>query len=305
MRVIGHLLERELRATGFLAPEAGILCGLDRTTGSDVLFLTDADAMRFDAELSYDLAAKIDALATPYSGTGSSEVLQLDDLAVDGAGNGYYDLDADGIGDSDFRPNGGVVIVDRNNPARGSSCGIVQFPVDQANRRITVDFLLGGIAAAGDTALAAPLPGDPVPDLVAIPAHVYRVNNGQLERDGAVIADDVEDLQIAVFFDLDGDGTVDPGEFAGEAAGPLYRSGDPLGPPGAASNADVREIRVSFVVRTQDEDQEFGDSASRRGQFQVTENRVAPVAPNDGYRRRVYTTRVRPRNVGHRVKISG
>ena len=55
---------------------------------------------------------------------------------------------------------------------------------------------------------------------MAVPAHVYWVNpnapNGppQLIRDGMVLANDVEDLQVALFYDVDDDGVVsglDPG----------------------------------------------------------------------------------------------
>jgi hypothetical protein len=112
----------------------------------------------------------------------------------------------------------------------------------------------------------------------------------QLVRDGMVLADGVEDLQFALFYDLDDDGEVDdnvedPGSsnFAGE-----YESDN-------WDNEDLRQIRFNVVVRSA-----AVDPAWSQGQFQVRENRVDPGNDPDGFRRRVFTASVRPRNVGKR-----
>ncbi|NIP93862.1 MAG: hypothetical protein GWO24_10570, partial [Akkermansiaceae bacterium] len=70
--------------------------------------------------------------------------------------------------------------------------------------------------------LAAWNPGDSASQFRAIPAHWYKVENDQLFRDGRVLASGVEDLQFAAFFDLDDDGTVDPGEAPGTAGEVIY-----------------------------------------------------------------------------------
>jgi hypothetical protein len=118
----------------------------------------------------------------------------------------FYDTDGDGVADSDFLESvsplrtGGVIVTDRADPTRGTACGIVT-DVSSGGNTIRVDFTSNGAAPAG-TPLAAGGPGD----LVAVPAHVYTVVNNQLLRDGMVLADSVEDLQFAFFYDLDGDG---------------------------------------------------------------------------------------------------
>ena len=56
---------------------------------------------------------------------------------------------------------------------------------------------------------------------------------------------------------------------------------------------DLREVRMNLVVRSRAEDGDFS------GQPQATENRTA--GPGDGYRRRVYTSTVRPRNMVRRL----
>jgi hypothetical protein len=130
---------------------------------------------------------------------------------------------------------------------------------------------------------------------VAVPAHVYTVVNTQLLRDGMVLADDVEDLQFALFFDVDDDGVMDgeAAEYPGSENGNVYQTN-------LWDSTFLREIRVNIVVRTRNQDPDvLSNPAMARNEWQVTENRVAPGG-FDGFRRRVYTAVVRPRNVGLR-----
>jgi prepilin-type N-terminal cleavage/methylation domain-containing protein len=302
VRAIANLLEREMRVTGLLVPESAAVCGLDSTAASDVLFVTDGEAVRFGSALDYSLGVSVNG---GYSGTSNNDLLQLEDpsgagmrsppdpggtlLTVDGSAT--YDLDGDGVNDADFRQGAGVIVVDRKNPQRGSSCGVITQVPDVAGNTLVVDFRLGG-SAPGGTPLAPRLPGDPGQELVAVPAHVYQVVGTQLLRDGLLLADDVEDLQIGFFYDFDDDGDVDAGETIGHTAANDYESS-------SFDNRELREIQVSFVVRSRAPDPEFGGPNDPQGQFQAAFNRV-PVAGNDRFRRRVYTTSVRPRNVGHR-----
>lgn len=294
LRAIAGLMERELRTTAFMVPEAAAFCGFDDTDDSDFLFVTDSDALDPDGQTLPELGASITA---GYAGTGSNEALSVDGIVVDATP--FYDLDGDGTADSDFLYDpgngrtGGVIVVDRDNPQRGTSCGVL---VGIAANSLVVDFTLGGQASIKPgTPLAAPPPGST--DLVAVPAHYYRVNgNGQLVRDGMVLAEDVEDLQFALFYDVDGDGVV--GAPSNELPG-----SDPAVPTYDSANWDnrvLREIRLAFVVRTQAEDR---DVLERPGQaqntFQTTFNRQDPGG-SDGFRRRVHRTRLRPRNVGLR-----
>lgn len=278
LRAISALLERDVRLTGYLVPEAAAVCGVDETTDSDTLFVTDSNAAQRNGAASNERGASV---TSGYTGT-SPDTLTLDDLAIDGQPT--YDTDSNGVSDSDFRPNGGVIIVDRKNAERGAACGVVT-AVAIAAGTIDVDY------AAGAGNLGAAGPGSPTPEIVAIPAHRYQINNtNQLLRDGTVLANDVEDLQIALFYDVDGDGVITSAatEHPGSAGGNVYT-------PSAWDNRDLREVRVNFVARSRAEDAEFS-----QGQFQSAENRD-PIAGNDGFRRRIFTASVRPRNVGTRV----
>ena len=58
---------------------------------------------------------------------------------------------------------------------------------------------------------------------------------------------------------------------------------------------DLRELRINLVARSRLQDDEF-----TRGRPQALENRNPAGFVNDGYRRRVLSSRIRLRNVGMR-----
>lgn len=275
MRAIADLLERDLRHAGFLVPQGAPVCGVDITTGPDTLYLSDPDPLLTANALSGDLGAVI----TTTIGTmtqGSLYVgIGVDDLILDGSA--FYDTDSNGVADSDFQIGGGVIITDTLNPLRGSMCGTITAINPGAG---TFAFLL---ASNGLAAATQPY------NYVAVPAHEYRVDtaNTNLLRNGMLLARGVEDMQFAVWLDLNDNNTVDPNEYRGNGADPDYLSN-------AVDHADSREMRVSLVTRTRSPDVDFST-----GQTQTTENRV-PIAGNDGFRRRVHTSRSRLRNVANR-----
>ena len=59
LRAIADLLEREVRVTGFMVPEGAAVCGVDQTNGSDVLFVSDADALDPANENQLGISASI------------------------------------------------------------------------------------------------------------------------------------------------------------------------------------------------------------------------------------------------------
>jgi hypothetical protein len=123
--------------------------------------------------------------------------------------------------------------------------------------------------------------------LVAVPALEYRIDSNKFYRNNLLLADGVEDLQVAYFLDSNGNNALDVGEMHG-ISGNNYVA--------AASDAsELRGVRLNIVVRTRSEDERF-----TQGLFQATENRAA-ITTADGYRRRVHTAIVRMRNVGDRV----
>ena len=318
LRAVSGLIERDLRSTGFLVPAAAAVCGWDMPsvaasdTTPDVLYVTDADAI--DPTGVTSLTAQAAQVTAGFTGIGVDDLV-LSSLVVDA--NPFYDLDGDGVAESDFQystapqRNGAVIVVDRNNPQRGASCGVIT-DIDPATNTVEVDFEVrtapNSPAGAGAAPGGTPLGGVPV-DLVAVPAHVYWVNPGpppQLIRDGMILANDVEDLQVAYFFDANGNGIVDgldpafaappevsATEYPGSAAnnfGADYQSG-------AWDNSKLREIRVTVVARTRSEDPDaVANPAMANSVTQAFENRrVGAVA--DGFRRRAITLTVKPRNV--------
>lgn len=276
LRVVAWVLERDARMTGFMVPEAASLCAIDRTNAPDSVWFTDSDAIDTAGQASSELGAEVQS---GYSGSNGLASLQLEDALLDG--QPFYDLDGDGSADSDFQPDAGAILVDTNDPARGTACGIVQAVAGNA-----VDVVFQNAIT--------PSPGGRV---VLIPAHVYTIDTTgptpSLLRNGRLIATSVEDLQLAYFFDRNRDGVIDDptlatGELPGaEGNAPIYDSDD-------WDHSELREVRINLVVRTRATDRD-----NQEGLFQATGNRIAPVG-NDGFRRRVHSSTVRVRNVGFR-----
>jgi type II secretory pathway pseudopilin PulG len=279
MRAIADLMQRDLRHAGFLVPPSAAICVVDFTNGPDWLYVSDADVI----DPLGDLATKGSAFGGDnINGAGAkggknANTVTLN-LVLDG--DPTYDTDANAVNDSDFRVGGGVIVVDRNDADRGVACGQVT-EVDLGANQIKFDAVSPELGALGGVAA-----------LVAIPAHEYRINNlFQLLRDGVELAQGIEDLQVAVFVDLNGNNLDDDDdEYQGDENGPVF---DSL--PAKVNGEQIHEVRVSLVVRTRAEDADFN-----QGQFQATENRGA-VAGNDGFRRRVHTNTVLLRNVYSRT----
>jgi len=276
LRVVAWLFERDARMTGFMVPEAASLCAVDDDLGPDSVWFSDADAIDPNGQQRNALGADVQFGYSPGIGGKS---LVVDDVILDGVP--FYDTDGDGVADADFEIGAGAILVDIDDPARGAACGVV---TRVSPGRVDVDF---------ETAIAP----SPSPRLLLVPAHVYEVNlagvDPVLRRNGRLLATDVEDLQLAFFFDLDGDGVIDdPDQATGELPGGEGGAPDYLA--SAWDNRDLREVRINLVTRTRAD-----DPTNDEGQFQATENRVAPVA-TDGFRRRVHSSTVRVRNVGFR-----
>jgi len=270
-RIIGDVIERDLRHAGFMSPAGGGICVIDNRNAPDIILVTDESAVDPAAENRGDLAARV--MGGAVNVAGGLQTLTVDDMIVEFVNpSPAYDTDANGVADSDFRVGGGVIVTDAANPERGAVCA----RVDQIAlpNQIRIDALSNPLAAATPNA----------PDLALVPARFYQVDaQGRLVRDSIVVATDVEDLQIAVFIDDDDDGDIDPGEYRGTGAGPDLD-------PSAVDLSLAREARASFVLRTRDPDPSF-----TQGMFQSMENRT-PVPGNDGFRRRIWVSTIMLRN---------
>lgn len=277
VRAIASILERDLRHAGMMVPEGAAVCGIDNTTAPDRLYLSDYTAINpVNAIGTFD-GARIQGGVSQVN-TGGPTILDLDTLTIEsGTPDPSYDTDGNGVNDSDFRVNGGVIIVDLMDLDRGSVCGVVT-NVNLVTDSITVDIKTASMTASGGGASA----------LIAVPALEYRINSNQLYRNNLRLADGVEDLQVAYFLDSNGNNSLDVGELYGISGNNYLAS--------ASDASELRAVRFNIVTRTRSEDERF-----TQGFFQATENRAA-VAGQDGYRRRVHTAIVRMRNVGDRVE---
>lgn len=280
LRAISYLIERDLRSTGFMVEEGAAACGIDNTNQPDVLFVTDTEPVNPTKATTAALGATIVA---GYSASASEKLLTVDDVVIDrdaAPADAYFDTSGDGVPDSDFVVGRGAILVDTSNPGLGTACGLVT-AVNAAGNQVRVDFQ-NFISGGGS--------------LVLIPAISYSVDaTGTLLRNGMALASDVEDLQVAYFIDADENGTITtPSEYPGSDASPVdYLSR-------YTDHSKLREIRFNIVVRSRSTDPTYSE-----GFVQATENRGA-VGVNDGFRRRVFTSTVRPRNLGYRgVQASG
>lgn len=277
VRAIASVLERDLRHAGMMVPEIVAACGIDSTTAPDRLYISDYTAVNPEDSIGTFDGARVQGTVSQVNVDPTPTTLNLDTLVMEpDTPDPSYDTDGNGVNDSDFRVDGGVIVADLMDPSRGSACGIVT-NVDLVTKSITIRIKTAALgASAGAYAL------------VAVPALEYRIDSNKLYRNNLLLADGVEDLQIAYFLDSNGNSALDVGEMHG-ISGNNYVA--------AASDArELRGVRLNIVARTRSEDERF-----TQGLFQATENRAA-ITTADGYRRRVHTAIVRMRNIGDRVE---
>jgi prepilin-type N-terminal cleavage/methylation domain-containing protein len=289
LRAIDDLLERDLRHAGLMVPDAVAVCGVDSINGPDILYVSDALAIDVQNDFSTYGGAGIET-GDNASSTGST-VLTLDELIIEPSppNRPAYDTDGNGTNDSDFQVGGGMIIASTTNPTAGVACGTIE-SVNLGSKDISVNVL---------SALSA------TTNLIAVPAHEYRVDGTRLLWNGNALTDAVEDFQVTYIIDNDGNNQVDANnEVFGDdetSAHQLFNQPNPNAGSGAVTLSGsaselVREIRVNIVARTRLEDEEFTS-----GRFQGTENRDVSGVTADGFRRRVITTKVMVRNVAMQI----
>jgi prepilin-type N-terminal cleavage/methylation domain-containing protein len=290
LRAIDDLLERDLRHAGLMVPDAVAVCGVDNINAPDILYLSDALAI--DPQSDFSTYGGADVTSGDADSTGIT-TLMLSDLIIEPSppNRPAYDTDGNGTNDSDFQVGGGVIIASTSNPTAGVACGTVTV-VNVGSDQITVN-VRSHLSATTN--------------LIAVPAHEYRMDGTRLLWNGNALTDGVEDLQVTYIIENDDppDNQVDADdEIFGDdetAAHQLFNQSNPNAGSGAVtltgSAAElVREIRVNIVVRTRLEDEDFTS-----GRFQGTENRDVSGVTADGFRRRVITTKVMLRNVAMQI----
>ncbi len=294
MRAIADLIERDARSTAMGLPEEVAACGVDSQNAADVVFVTDSTAIvPFDAAgnlaENQPVFAEINNPGAALT-TGAGQVLALDRIILE---QNVVPPQAAYNGNADFQVNGGVIVANTDQPSQGNACGIITAVSPVAPFSITVDFLTPNA-----------VPWTPGQQLAAVPAHVYQIvvvnNVSVLQRNGTLLASDVEDLQAVWFVDENQDGIRDPGEMLGAAGEPNYAS---VGAAGITDYRRLREMRINVVVRTRDSGPGSNSGSFIQAGMQAMENRNFVLVPNDGFLRRVHTTTVRLRNVGFRGRM--
>ena len=278
-RAIARLIERDIRNAGYLVPPAAAACGVDSNNTPDQLFLSDTDAILPADQLDVFFAGKeLGGQTSNKPASAGALTVNVDSVVIDGVAS--YDTNADGTDDSDFRVGAGAILVDRGNPGRGVACGIVSSVPTSTSVEVTFSNILGTSGASGE-------------DLVLVPANVYRIvdpgapDPPRLERNGVLLAKDVEDLQASWVFDDDRDDVIDAGERRAVTGTNYVNS--------TVDGSLLREIRMNLVMRTRANDPRNPDNFSIG---QPLENRTVVSAPaQDGRHRRVHTASVRLRNL--------
>jgi hypothetical protein len=252
---------------------------VDNTTGPDILYVSDAEAIDPGDDIMPYEGAQIMVAGGTIAGSDSGDgvTIVLDSVLLEPSPwRAAYDLDGDGTTESDFRVGGGVIVMDVNDPGRGTVCGTVSWVLPTTGA-IRIDPVRAGPLDAATGAVK----------LVAVPAHEYRIDGDELYRDGLLLAKGVEDLQLAYYLDVIANNQIDAGEMRGTEAGTNdYEAG-------GTDMSDLREVRLNLVVRTRAEDEGF------TGRPQAKENRA--VGADDGFRRRVYTNTIMLRNMFSRI----
>ncbi len=246
-RLVTELMQVDIRTAGMLVPGIAAMTSRDGGTANpDVLCTSDPSVLGENevtgASTFFDRATLSAAL-----GAGLSTV-QLTLASMD--------IDADG--DNDFAVGQGIIISDGgdNHCARitGITAGAVSFD------------------AATPAGFSAGLPG-----ARAVPATIYQVTGAGLTRNGVVISEQVENIQVEFAVDTDDDGTIGAGEF-------------PLHGLAGSDPSLVRRVRLSVITRTASE-----DPALEGAGMPPAGNHTGTAA--DGFLRRRYTASVFPRNL--------
>ncbi len=304
LTMLARLFERDLRNAGYMVSGSAAVCGVDNIDNPDMLFVSDSVSISNIGDLTTLVPtgenSYVSAKAPGGAGLGSlllnassrntlgTSTLTLIDETLDT--DPAYDNTGDGVPDSDYQflvlnplvtIAGGVILRDTTDTSKGVACGVIE---NIRGSQIDVRWVSSNLTWVDDE------------DMLVIPAHVYEIipeNPGvtppQLTRNGLLVAEDIEDMQVAYFLDLDDDGLSDPGEMRGTEAGAVYLATD------GNDGQFMRDVSVSLVVRSAFE---YTDVIRLLGTPQDLENHVYADIVLDGFRRRVLTSTVRPRNVG-------
>ncbi len=129
------------------------------------------------------------------------------------------------------------------------------------------------ISAAKGTLIFA-LPADGATSII------YNVSNGILYRNGVVLQENIEDLQVSYWIDQNNNDIQDPGEWL-----PSFNSSD---------ISKLKLVRVSIVKRTGP----YNDYNESGKTYTVEDDIYTVPSSFANFRRQIYTVTVKPRNLG-------
>ena len=250
-----------------------------------------SDAVMFDVRQAGFLVPRVAGIASRDGGAGGPDALCVSDSSVlaeaevtaalnhfDRAGisavaagatavtiaAGHLDIDNDG--NDDFSVGAGIIISDGVN----SHCARVG-PAIAGNSVQFTPAAPVAIAATGR----------------AVPAAIWQIAAGtnNLTRNGLQLSSQIEDLQVEFGVDDDGDGQFTADEF------PIDSLNE--NSPFNSDPSEIRQVRVSVVARTDAQD----DDVLGGGPPAVANHTGGAVGTADGFRRRLITTSVLPRNL--------
>jgi prepilin-type N-terminal cleavage/methylation domain-containing protein len=193
-------------------------------------------------------------------------------------------LDLNDDGTVDFAINNGVIVASEQEtycarianvvPGAGPGTHLIQFATSDAGSYITN-------TAAGH--------------LQAVPANVYELNKDtfELQRNGMLLASQIEDFQAEFWIDFSGNDLDD-----GDTEFPVNNLNDPDPPGGAvmAANNLIRRVRLTVLAVAPIEDGANAASGHLSyGRPKVANREAAATA--DRLRRRAFSASVMPRNV--------
>lgn len=291
LRVVAEIIENDLRMSGYMVPGHAAVCVGDSGTGADTLYLSDADAILSVAEIqSQDSALLGSELGVPVTNVspgssvgGSGMTLVLSER--------WIDLGSE----ADFAVGAGVMVVDKNDSEGRVVCGTITSLTNSAGNGVSlvVDFDTAAVTFGSGSAT----------EIAAIPALVYKIiepaggatDRYQLRRNGVLVANDIEDMQLVLFFDADDDGVVEAGEVEGDDGSMVGDGISIIHSPALADGRALKQVRINLIISTEREDP---DQRAPLSQPQVTGNRdPSSLAAPDRKKRRVYQSTIRLRNV--------
>jgi len=263
-RLTLDLVSFDARMAGFMVPtwtavssQDGGTAKSDRLCVSSLSSFVQPGTPSLDEKVSRFNGAQVTAVST--------NSVSVDSTDLDGAAP-----------TPDFQVGAGVIVAS----ASKTYCGIVA--------TVTANQITFASTESASTALGAV-----TPDMRAVPANVYVLDEGlmELRRNGLLLASQIEDFQVEYWLDNKG---LPNGVEDGDGEFPVNNLASPDPPGGAipASNGAIRRVRVSVTARTIRE-----ESAGARSFLRpALANRIAGTAA-DNFRRRTFSASILPRNL--------